>query len=323
MSDDLVHNHTEPAATSATAAGAHSAYAELFNLSPFPAVVSRLHDHTVLAVNARTSEVIGISQADALGLPVNNYYVDPAERIQLADRLRRDGRADNLRLQIKRANGQPFWVLASARLVTWLGEPAVLTLFHDITDQVAAETMLKAGERRLVAQSDALTGLTARYTDPNERFDERLRSILAISAEVLGVERLSLWQFEDERSKIRCVGLYRRSAPYESGAALDRAAAPDYFTALERERVIAAVDARTDPRTREFLDAYLIPENIGAMLDVPVRRINTTMGVVCAEHVGGTRLWTVDEQNFTIAVANLIVVAMVEEERRSALDPSG
>ena len=31
------------------------------------------------------------------------------------------------------------------------------------------------------------------------------------------------------------------------------------------------------------------------------------------------RVWTVDEQNFAISVANLIVVAVVEEERRSAL----
>ena len=31
------------------------------------------------------------------------------------------------------------------------------------------------------------------------------------------------------------------------------------------ERVIAAHDARTDPRTRGFISAYLDPANIGAM----------------------------------------------------------
>src|SRR5262249_28638679 len=38
-----------------------------------------------------------------------------------------------------------------------------------------------------------------------------------------------------------------------------------------------------------------------------------------AEHVGSPRTWAVDEQNFAIAVANLIVVAIAEEERRNAL----
>ena len=59
------------------------------------------------------------------------------------------------------------------------------------------------------------------------------------------------------------------------------------------------------------------------MLDVPLRHDNATVGVLCAEHVGGARRWTVDEQNFAISVANLIVVAIAEEERRNALDPPG
>ena len=297
-----------------------SPYPQLFEVSPFPAVVSRVDDHTVLAINAGTSEVIGISPRDAAGLSVSDFYVDPSERVQLVDRLRRDGRADNLRLRIKRANGEPLWVLASSRLVTWQTVPAVLTVFHDISEQLAAEALLKAGERRLVAQSDALTGLTARYTNPSDSFAERLRSILEMSAHALEVERLSMWRFDGDRQSIRCVGMYRGAGrQYECGSVLDRHAAPRYFDALERDRVVAANDARTDPRTCEFRDAYLIPSGIGAMLDVPLRHDNTTVGVLCAEHVGGARSWTVDEQNFTISVANLIVVAIVEEERRSAL----
>jgi hypothetical protein len=55
------------------------------------------------------------------------------------------------------------------------------------------------------------------------------------------------------------------------------------------------------------------------MLDVPLRHDNATVGVLCAEHIGGVREWTVDEQNFAISVANLVVVAIAEEERRNAL----
>jgi PAS domain S-box-containing protein len=297
-----------------------SPYPHLFDVSPFPAVVSRVHDGTVLAVNERTAEVIGIPQRDAVGLSVSDFYVDPAERAQLVETLRRDGRADNLRVQVKRANGERFWVLASSRLVTWKSEPAVLTVFHDISDQLAAEMSLKAAERRLVIQSNALTGLTARYTNPSEQFEERLRSILEMSASALNVERLSMWRFDDARSSIRCIGMYRCAGrQYESGSVLYSRDAPHYFAALERDRVVAANDAMIDPRTCEFKDAYLVPSDIGAMLDVPLRHDNTTVGVLCAEHVGGSRVWTVDEQNFAISVANLIVVAIVEEERRSAL----
>ena len=292
----------------------------LFELNPFPAVVSRLDDYRVLAINARTSEIIGIPQRDAVGLPVTDYYVDAAERAELADRLQREGRVDSIRLRIKRASGEPFWVLASFRLIMWQEQPAVLSVFHDISAQLAAEMSLKASERRLVAQSDALTSLTGRYTNPAERFDDRLRSILEIAARALQVERLSMWRFDHGGGIIRCVGQYRRNGDrFESGAVIHRPDAPRYFEALERDRVIAADDASTDPRTNAFHHTYLVPNQIGAMLDVPLRHDNTTIGVLCAEHVGPARTWAVDEQNFAVSAANLIVVALAEEERRHAL----
>ena len=303
-----------------SAAARDGLFFQLFEVSPVPAVVTRVHDHTVLAVNARTSEIFGIPQHEAVGLSVSDYYADPSEQAPLAERIQRDGRADNVRLRIKRRSGEPFWVIASFRLVTWQDEPAVLTVFQDISEQLAAEATLKASERRLVAQSDALTDLTARYTDPSDRFAERLRSILQISAQALGVERLSMWRIDAEGLSIQCSGLYRRaSGRYETGATVHRHEAPAYFEALESDRVVAADDARTDPRTREFLEPYLNPNDIGAMLDVPLRHDNTAVGVLCAEHVGGMRVWTVDEQNFAISVGNLIVVAIAEEERRQAL----
>jgi PAS domain S-box-containing protein len=185
--------------------------------------------------------------------------------------------------------------------------------------QTAADS-LAASERRLVAQSDALTELTARYTSPAEHFTGRLHSILAISARALAVERLSMWEFDEEHSLIRCVGMYHLTPDaYEGGAVLHRRDFPAYFDAIDRERVVAAGDARTDPRTVEFRDVYLAPNGIGAMLDVPLQRDNRRLGVVCAEHVGGVRHWTVDEQNFGVSVGNLVVAAIADEERRAVL----
>jgi PAS domain S-box-containing protein len=314
------HNHIDSSDFGQHGAPGEPFYSLVFELNPFPAVVSRLRDHTVLAINARTSEIIGIPPGDAVGQSVVDYYIDASERTQLAERLQRDRRADDMRLRIKRASGDPFWVLASFRLITWQGEPAVLTVFHDISEQLAAERSLKASERRLVAQSDALTSLTGRYTNPAERFDVRLRSILEIAARALDVERLSMWRFDEDGAMIRCVGLHRRAGnAFESGSVIRRPDAPDYFDALDRERVIAANDAGADPRTCAFREAYLVPNGIGAMLDVPLRHDNTTVGVLCAEHVGPPRAWAVDEQNFAVSVANLIVVAVAEEERRHAL----
>src|SRR5688572_20231392 len=55
------------------------------------------------------------------------------------------------------------------------------------------------------------------------------------------------------------------------------------------------------------------------MLDVPLRRGQDVIGVLCVEHVGAPRTWTVDERNFAVSTANLIAVAIADERRREAL----
>ena len=61
-------------------------FEHLFDISPFPAVVSRLRDKAVLAINRRTSEMFGIAHADALELSTTDYYVNPEDRQLLAGR---------------------------------------------------------------------------------------------------------------------------------------------------------------------------------------------------------------------------------------------
>ena len=102
---------------------------------------------------------------------------------------------------------------------------------------------------------------------------------------------------------IRCAGLYRRASDrYDPEPLCIATTLPAYFDAIDRERVVAAGDARTDPRTREFRDGYLIPTASARCSTCRSAQDNAAVGVLCAEHVGGARPWTVDEQNFAISV---------------------
>ena len=60
----------------------------------------------------------------------------------LAEPLEREGKADNVLLELRQPKGGTFWARASARLMTWEGEPAVLTVFDDISEQLTAERAL-------------------------------------------------------------------------------------------------------------------------------------------------------------------------------------
>jgi PAS domain S-box-containing protein len=298
-----------------------SPFEQLFDISPFPAVITRLRDNSVIAINRRTSEMFGISHADALGLTTTDYYYDISHRQRLRGPLEATGKADDVLLHLKRPDGVPFWARASARMITWDNEPAVLTVFEDINEQLTAQQTLKASERRMAAQSRALTSLTATHANPNDAFEHRLQGILKVAAETLNAERVSLWKLDNRSgSQIRCLDLFTLSTgTHEAGALLRQQDAPEYFSAIQHERVIAAHEARSDARTRGFADSYLRPLDIHSMLDVPLRRGEEVSGVLCVEQVGSPRTWTIDEQNFAIATANLISVAIADERRRDAL----
>jgi GAF domain-containing protein len=138
-----------------------------------------------------------------------------------------------------------------------------------------------------------LTGLTATQALSAAPFAERLRFILQSSARTLKVDRVGIWEWTAERSSIRCVDLFTATAHGHSAPlVLTRERYPRYFAALEGERLIAADDAYADERTSEFSDEYLPANGIGAMLDVPLRADDRTVGVLCFEHVGGPRRFT-------------------------------
>ena len=294
-------------------------FEDLFLHSPFPLVVTSLVRDMVLAVNQRATEVFREMGIDAVGGPVTAFYVDPAERALVLRALTDPGYINDMKLRLRRRDGSNVWVLISSRRVTWNGEPAALGGFVDLTKQLEAEQALAANEHRLAAQSRTLTELTEQSASEPEAFEARIDGILRTAAGTLGVERLSLWRFSRDMQFIECVGLFQSSgARHALGSRIRREDCPPYFEALEGERVIAAHDARTDPRTSGFTPGYLDPNGIGAMLDVPIRYAGGTRGVLCAEHVGGGRIWTLDEQNFAVSVANLIAVAVADTERRQA-----
>src|SRR5688572_33498135 len=177
-----------------------SLFEQLFDISPFPAVVSRLRDKGVLAINKRTSEMFGVPHAAAVGLFTTDYYANADDRRLLAEPLERDGEAGNVLLELRHPEGATFWARASARLVSWNDEPAVLTVFDDISAQLHAQRALEASEQRLTAQSRALTALTERHADPDDSFENRVRAILEMAGATLQVERVSMWRFDAGRA---------------------------------------------------------------------------------------------------------------------------
>jgi transcriptional regulator with GAF, ATPase, and Fis domain len=137
------------------------------------------------------------------------------------------------------------------------------------------------------------------------------RRVDETAAHVLGVERVSVWFLDPRQTKISCIDLFQ-STPRKHGAGVElfaRDFAP-YFEAMLKARTIAAHDAQTDPRTSCFTESYLKPLGITSMLDVPLWVGEEMVGVLCHEHVGAKRVWSVDEESFAYLVSTYVSLAL-------------
>jgi PAS domain S-box-containing protein len=141
-------------------------------------------------------------------------------------------------------------------------------------------------------------------------------------AEIIEVERVSVWMLNQELSQLSCADLFERTpARHSSGNVLIPADYPMFFQALASGRAIDAHDAGRDSRTAELLESYLRPLAISSMLDSTVRVFGEVAGVVCLEHTGEQRSWELDEITFSAAVADQVAQTLLNwSHRRSESD---
>jgi PAS domain S-box-containing protein len=189
----------------------------------------------------------------------------------------------------------------------------------------------RRSRRRRERQRQTLLELATDEAVASGDLDAAVEKITETAAAVLDVPRVNVWLTDAARSPttapadngsgaaddtLVCVDHYERTTgEHESGMRLRTAEHPTYVEALATNRAIAVEDVHGDPRTVELADEYLRRHDIGALLDGTLRSEGEVIGMVCHEHVGGTRAWTDDEIEFVSDVADVVHRAVRNCER--------
>jgi nitrogen-specific signal transduction histidine kinase len=140
------------------------------------------------------------------------------------------------------------------------------------------------------------------------------------AARTLRVTRANIWLFrDDDEDTLECIDNYELATNEHShGETLAREALPNYFAALESERVIIASDAINDARTVELAEDYLQPHGIQSLLDAPIRMDGQVVGVLCLEAEGEPRKWNIDEAGFVGTLSDFATIALVTHQKSLA-----
>jgi len=285
---------------------------------PAPILISRLSDSKVLYANQALSKIGKIGSKTLIGGRTVDFFADPEDSDKVAGILQMSGHVSDFKVQLKRGDGTLYWALLSASIINYKGETCVLSSYADISEHIQVEEALKAHDEFSQKQSSVFAELARSEVLYSGDIQAAFAEVTEAAARTLNVRRASIWYYNEARTEIRCMDLFEQGKGHSEGIILTKADFPSYFKALDDEKVIAANNAHTDPATREFSASYLTPLGINSMLDAPIRMRGNVIGVICNEHVGPIRQWTMEEQNFARMIVDFVTVAVETQERKQA-----
>lgn len=158
-------------------------------------------------------------------------------------------------------------------------------------------------------------------------FDFALKKILSSASNALNIERVGFWSLDKEQQHLECKMLYLNSIHDTDLSAKSKilpATFPNqannyeqYLEKLKQNRPLITLDAQMGAESG-IVEDYLIPLGINSMMDVPVWYRGDVVGIVCLEHVGPNRAFTLEEEDFATSIATMISLAFETSSRRIA-----
>ena len=203
---------------------------QILDTIPASIFITRLPGGEILYVNQTTVDQFGLLPEQISGQTTPDLYYDPEDRDRLLATLRDQGSLTNFVARAKRQdNGQPFWGDLSGRMIDYAGERALLTAIIDITARRQAEESLLARDQVLQKNSLVIGELSRSGNITSGDLEAALREITEAASQALGVQRASVWFYNDERDQILCADLFEVGKGHSSGVALSATRLPGLF----------------------------------------------------------------------------------------------
>jgi PAS domain S-box-containing protein len=124
-------------------------FAQAFNANPLPMSITSLADGRHLDVNDAALRHSGYTREEMLGRTKAElgFWVAPEQRERLLGRLRSEGSVRDFEVIFRAKSGDERHLLVNSEVVTYGGEPAVLSVSLDITERKQAEALREARRR--------------------------------------------------------------------------------------------------------------------------------------------------------------------------------
>ena len=121
-------------------------FAQLFRANPLPMTIVSMRTHRHLDVNEAAVRHSGYTREEMLGQtkPEMGFWVAPDQREELLRQLIAEGQARDFEVTFRTKTGEERYLLTNSEVITYEGEPAVLSVSVDITERKELEAQREA-----------------------------------------------------------------------------------------------------------------------------------------------------------------------------------
>jgi two-component sensor histidine kinase len=252
-----------------------------------------------------------LSEDQLVGKSVFEFLDGKAEGVRMWMENLSHAHFKDVRIKMLR-NGHVF--PARLRMAAWNVTESDFVVMASIADG----TFIERRKRDLLRKALTIEQLSRSRKIRTGKLNEAIYEILEMSSKAVRVSRVNAWVFNDDNSMIECIGNYDASVPgLVPQESLPRTAMPNYFRLFETEKIILSSRQQSEV-TRELMDSYLIPNNIHAMMDIPLRIEGEIIGVICFEQTKQSRDWTLQDQKFGLIAAQMVSLSVETWKRKIA-----
>ncbi len=192
----------------------------------------------------------------------------------------------------------------------------LLIFTADVTQQVHERSQLELRNETLAMRNTVLVALMTEMSAPQRNDDELYRRLTEIFAELLQVDRVSIWQTDEGR--LRCLDLYLRGEQqHDVTQALPMNEWPQFLDSLKRLPLVVFNDLES-PQCTPDVRAGLKAIDVAAHLSVPLWKEGHLLGVVCFSQYRHPRHWSLDDQAAASSMATLVRLRFEASSRELA-----
>jgi two-component sensor histidine kinase len=249
-------------------------------------------------------------KGDLSGRPIFDFIEGKADGVKMWLENLSHAHFKDVKMKMLR-HGQPF--PARLRMAAWCVSDGTCVVMASVVDG----TYIERKKRDLLRKTLTIEQLSKSRKIRNGKLNDAIYEILEMSSKAVKVQRVNAWMFNEGATLIECIGNYDASLPgFVPQESLPRIRMPHYFDLFETEKIILSARSQNSEITKELLDSYLIPNDIHAMMDIPLRIEGEIIGVICFEQTKHARDWSLQDQKFGLIAAQMVSLAVETYKRK-------